>query len=74
MFQAFGVPAFPVDTHISLNVSMGVIFWENVQDTEKQETIISKRKMEQITSSTIFYGREYCPAKNLIHIIVLLLQ
>jgi len=66
MSQAFGVPAFPVDTHVHrLMYRWGLSSGKNVQDTEKQaKRLFPKEKWNKLHLQIIFYGREYCPAKN----------
>jgi len=65
MAQAFGVPAFPVDTHIHRlawrwNLSTG----KNVVQTEKDcKRLFPKEKWNDLHLQIIFFGREYCPAK-----------
>ena len=66
MSQAFGVSAFPVDTHVHrLMYRWGLSSGKNVQDTEKQaKRLFPKEKWNKLHLQIIFYGREYCPAKN----------
>ncbi len=66
MSQAFGVPAFPVDTHIHrLLTRWGVTSGKNVVVTE-----IDAKKLfpidlwNKLHLQIIFYGREYSPARN----------
>ena len=66
MAQAYGVPAFPVDTHIHRLASRwGLSKAKNVQMTERDlkkiwpEAVWNKRHLQ-----IIFFGREYCPARN----------
>ncbi|MFN3754829.1 endonuclease III domain-containing protein [Flavobacterium sp.] len=66
MSQAFGVPAFPVDTHIHRlmyrwNLSDG----KNVQQTEKDaKAIFPKELWNELHLQIIWYGREYSPARG----------
>lgn len=66
MSQAFGVPAFPVDTHIHrLAWRWGLSNGKNVEQTEAD----LKRLFPQETWNTlhlqiIYFGREHCPAKQ----------
>lgn len=66
MSQAFGVPAFPVDTHIHRllfrwNLSSG----KNVQQTEKDAKLIfPKKTWNDLHLQIIWYGREYSPARG----------
>ena len=66
MSQAFGIPAFPVDTHVHrLMYRWGLSSGRNVQDTEKQaKRLFPKNKWNKLHLQIVFYGREYCPAKN----------
>jgi endonuclease-3 len=65
MSQAFGVPAFPVDTHIHRlayrwNLSSG----KNVEQTEKDLKRIFQEEIWNILHlQIIYYGREYCTAR-----------
>ena len=66
MSQAFGVPAFPVDTHIHRlmyrwNLSTG----KNVEQTEKDaKRLFPKELWNKLHLQIIFYGREYSPARG----------
>jgi len=66
MSQAFGVPAFPVDTHIHRlmyrwNLSNG----KNVVQTEKDaKRLFSKDIWNDLHVQIIWYGREYSPARG----------
>lgn len=66
MSQAFGVPAFPVDTHIHRlmyrwNLSNG----KSVQQTEKDAKAIFPRELwNDLHLQIIWYGREYSPARG----------
>ncbi len=66
MSQAFGVPAFPVDTHIHrLLYRWGLTNGKNVQQTEKDaKRLFPKELWNKIHLQIIFYGREYSPARN----------
>lgn len=66
MSQAFGIPAFPVDTHVHrLMYRWGLSSGRNVQDTEKQaKRLFPKNKWNKLHLQIVFYGRKYCPAKN----------
>jgi endonuclease-3 len=66
MSQAFGVPAFPVDTHIhrlakrwKLTKGQSVVHTEN--DCKK---LFPKDLWNKLHLQIIFYGRQYCPARN----------
>jgi endonuclease-3 len=66
MSQAFGIPAFPVDTHIHRmmyrwNLSNG----KNVVQTEKDaKRLFPKELWNKLHLQIIYYGREYSPARG----------
>ena len=64
--QAFGQPAFPVDTHIHrLMFRWGLSTGKNVQKTELDaKRIFPKSKWNELHLRIIFYGREFCPARG----------
>lgn len=64
--QAFGVPAFPVDTHIHrLITRWGISSGKNVVQTEKDaKRIFPKSLWNKLHLQIIFYGREYSPARS----------
>ena len=66
MAQSFGVPAFPVDTHIHrLAARWGLSNGKNVEKTEKDlKAIFPKELWNKLHLQIIFFGREYCPARN----------
>ena len=66
MSQAFGVPAFPVDTHIHrLAYRWGLTNGKNVEQTEKDlKRIFPKETWNKLHLQIIFYGREFCPARG----------
>ena len=66
MSQAFGIPAFPVDTHIHrLMYRWGLSNGVNVKQTEKDaKRLFPKEKWNKLHLQIIFYGREYCPARG----------
>jgi endonuclease-3 len=66
MAQAFGVPAFPVDTHIHrLAYRWGLSTGKNVTQTEKDlKRLFAKETWNKLHLQIIFFGREYCPAKR----------
>ena len=66
MAQAFGVPAFPVDTHIHrLMYRWGFSNGKNVQQTEKDaKRLFPKEKWNDLHLQIIWYGREYSPARG----------
>lgn len=66
MSQAFGIPSFPVDTHIHRlmyrwNLSSG----KNVVQTEKDaKRLFPKELWNKLHLQIIYYGREYSPARG----------
>lgn len=64
--QAFGVPAFPVDTHIHrLCQRWGLTNGKNVVQTEKDcKKLFPEDKWNKLHLQIIFYGREYCTARG----------
>jgi endonuclease-3 len=66
MAQAFGVPAFPVDTHIHrLMYRWGLSNGKNVEQTEKDaKKLFPKILWNKLHLQIIFYGREYSPARG----------
>lgn len=64
--QAFGVPAFPVDTHIHrLLTRWGITTGKNVVQTEKDaKKVFPKETWNKLHLQIIFYGREYSPARS----------
>lgn len=67
MAQAFGVPAFPVDTHIHrLMYRWGLTTGKNVEQTERDaKRLFPEDRWNQLHLQIIFYGREYSPARGL---------
>ena len=66
MSQAFGVPAFPVDTHIHrLLTRWGITSGKNVVETEKDaKKLFPKTLWNKLHLQIIFYGREFSPARS----------
>lgn len=66
MSQAFGVPAFPVDTHIHrLAERWKLSSGKNVDQTEKDlKRLFPKELWNKAHLQIIFYGREFCPARG----------
>jgi len=66
MAQAFGVPAFPVDTHIHrLAYRWKLTNGKNVDQTEKDlKRLYPKELWNKLHLQIIFFGREYCPARG----------
>jgi len=62
--QAFGIPAFPVDTHIHrLAARWGLSSGRNVKTTEADlKKVFSRETWNARHLQIIFFGREYCPA------------
>ena len=66
MSQAFGVPAFPVDTHIHrLMYRWGLTNGKSVEQTEKDAKALFPRELwNKLHLQIIFYGREFSPARG----------
>lgn len=66
MSQAFGVPAFPVDTHIDrLAHRWGLTDGKNVVTTERDlKNLFPEETWNKLHLQIIFYGRKYCPARG----------
>ena len=66
MSQAFGVPAFPVDTHIHrLMYRWGFTNGKNVVQTEKDAKRLFPRELwNKLHLQVIYYGREYSPSRS----------
>lgn len=66
MSQAFGVPAFPVDTHIHrLMYRWNLTNGKNVTQTEKDaKRLFPEELWNKLHLQIIFYGREYSPARG----------
>ena len=66
MTQAFGVPSFPVDTHIHrLMYRWGLSNGKNVVQTEKDaKRLFPKNKWKDLHLQIIWYGRQYSPARG----------
>lgn len=66
MAQAFGVPAFPVDTHIHrLAYRWALTTGKNVEKTEKDlKKLFPEAIWNKLHLQIIFFGREYCPARG----------
>lgn len=64
--QAFGVPAFPVDTHIHrLAQNWKLTDGKNVDQTEKDlKRLFPEESWNKLHLQIIFYGREYCTARG----------
>ena len=64
MAQAFGVPSFPVDTHIHrLAQRWGLTSGKNVAQTERDlKRIFPESRWNDLHLQIIFYGREHCTA------------
>lgn len=66
MSQAFGFPAFPVDTHIHrLAYRWALSTGKNVEKTEADlKRLFPKDSWNKLHLQIIFFGREYCPARG----------
>ena len=66
MSQGFGYPAFAVDTHIHrLAQRWGLTNGKNVVQTEKDlKKVFPKNKWSKLHLQIIYYGREYCKARD----------
>lgn len=66
MAQAFGVPAFPVDTHIHrLAARWGLSNGRNVEQTERDlKRVFPREAWNKLHLQIIYFGREHCPARR----------
>ena len=66
MSQGFGYPAFPVDTHIHrLAQRWGLTNGKNVVQTERDlKRLFPKKSWNKLHLQIIYYGREYCKARD----------
>jgi endonuclease-3 len=66
MTQAFGVPAFPVDTHIHrLAQRWGLTAGKNVEQTEANlKELFPRERWAKLHLQFIYYGREHCTARG----------
>ena len=66
MAQAFGVPAFPVDTHIHrLAQRWGLSKGKNVTQTERDlKKLFPPEYWNRLHLQIIYYGREFCSARG----------
>jgi endonuclease-3 len=66
MSQAFGVPAFPVDTHIHrLAQRWGLTSGKSVAQTERDlKRLFPEESWNRLHLQIIFYGRQYCTARG----------
>ena len=66
MSQAFGIPAFPVDTHIHrLMYRWGLSSGKNVQNTEKDaKRLFPMALWNKLHLQIIYYGREFSPSRG----------
>lgn len=66
MAQAFGYPAFPVDTHIHrLAQRWGLSSGSNVQQTERDlKRLFPEETWNRLHLQIIYYGREHCTARG----------
>ena len=65
MAQAFGAPAFPIDTHIHrLAARWGLSNGTNVERTERDlKAVFPRESWNDLHLQIIFFGREHCPAR-----------
>lgn len=63
--QAFGIPAFPVDTHIHrLAARWGLSHGKSVEKTERDlKAVFAPEAWARVHLSMIHFGRDYCPAR-----------
>lgn len=66
LIQAFGVPAFPVDTHIHrLAARWGLSDGRSVEKTERDlKAVFPRDAWARLHLSMIYFGREHCPARG----------
>ncbi len=66
MAQSFGVPAFPVDTHIHrLAARWGLSNGRSVDQTERDlKQLFPAERWNELHLQIIFFGREHCPARG----------
>ena len=66
MTQIFGMPAFPVDTHIHrLAYRWGLSNGKSVEQTERDlKRLIPENKWDKVHLQIIYFGRKYCPARG----------
>ncbi len=66
MAQAFGVPAFPVDTHIHrLGTRWGLTNGRSVEQTEADlKQLFPRDAWNKLHLQIIYFGREHCPARR----------
>jgi endonuclease-3 len=66
MSQAFGVPAFPVDTHIHRLASRwGLSDGSSVERTERDlKALFAESSWNRLHLAIIYFGREHCPARS----------
>jgi endonuclease-3 len=66
MSQAFGMPAFPVDTHIHrLAARWGLSSGRSVEQTERDlKKLFAPDEWGRVHLQLIYFGREYCPARG----------
>jgi endonuclease-3 len=66
MSQAFGIPAFPVDTHIHRLIwRWGLSSGKNVEQTEKDcKRLFPRKSWNKLHLQIIYYARQYSPARG----------
>jgi endonuclease III len=66
MVQSFGIPAFPVDTHIHrLAARWGISSGKSVAQTERDlKKLFPPEQWGRLHLQLIYFGRQYCPARG----------
>ncbi|MBK1859733.1 endonuclease III domain-containing protein, partial [Cerasicoccus arenae] len=66
MAQAFGIPSFPVDTHIHrLAQRWGLTSGQSVKQTERDlKDLFPRERWNKLHLQIIYYGREHCSARG----------
>jgi endonuclease-3 len=66
MAQAFGEPAFPVDTHIHRLAGRWQLSWaRNVEEVERDlKAVFPRDRWNTLHLQIIYFGRQYCPARQ----------
>jgi len=66
LIQAFGIPAFPVDTHIfRVAKRWGLARGKHVREVEEElKSLFPKKRWARLHLQMILYARKFCPARN----------
>jgi len=66
LIQAFGIPAFPVDTHIfRVAKRWGLARGKHVREVEEElKSLFPKKRWAHLHLQMILYARKFCPARN----------